>query len=420
MKFETNNLSKTEVEFEVEVPAEEFKRFIDKALMDLGKDLEIKGFRKGKAPHKVIEEHFGSEKVLVEAADLAVNQTYRRAVLESKVDALFNPDIKIKKLAKGDNLVYTAKTSIIPRIELPDYQKIASKKKKNKTEVEEKEIERTLDWLRKSRAKFSLKNGPAENGDFIQIEFAIESKPAQKDNFILGQGHFLPGFEEQLIGMKGGEEKNIKLDIPKEKALSKFGNNVKVKVTSVQKMELAELNDDFVKSLGKFTDLDSLKKSIKDGIAMEKEQAEIQRIRNEILDQISKSIKVDLPDSLIKQEQEQMLQGLKNQASQTMKIPFDQYLEKIKKKEKDVLDSLKQEAEKKIKRFFILREIGKKENIQVSDQEVQDEVNKTLARYSSVEEAEKHLGVDLERFKDYTREVIKNEKIFKILTQNIC
>ncbi len=419
MKFEKKNLSKTEVEFEIEVPAEEFNRFIDRALMDLGKDLEIKGFRKGKAPKKVIEEHFGSEKVLIEAADLAVNRTYRQAVIESQLDALLNPEIKIKKLVKGDKLIYTAKTSIIPQIELPDYKKIASKVKRNKVKVEKKEIEKTLDWLRKSRAKFTLKNGPADNGDFVQIEFAIESKPAQKDGFILGQGHFLPGFEEQIIGMKAGEEKNVKLDIPKENALSKFGNNVKVKVISVQKMELAELNDDFAKSVGKFTNLDSLKKNIEQGIAMEKEQAEMQRVRNEILKNIAKSIKTSLPDSLVKQEQEQMLQGLKNQVSQTIQIPFDQYLDKIHKKEKDIMDSLKQEAEKKIKRFFILREIGKKENVQVSDQEVFDEVNKTLGRYPSVEQAEKHLGVDLEKFKDYTREVIRNEKIFKVLTQNI-
>jgi len=402
MKYTVKNLSKTEAEFEVEISPEDFNKAIDKTIEELGKDIEIKGFRKGKAPKNTIEEHFGSEKILIEAADKAVSQAYSEAVKESKIKAILKPEVEIKKMAKGDVLMFTAKTSVLPDIELPDYKNIASKIKRNKIEVKEEDIQKTLDWLQKSRAKMILKNDKAEKGDFVQIEYIIEDKP-QKDGFILGQGHFVPGFEDNLIGMKAGEEKEI--EIPEK-------GKIKTKVISVNTMELAEINDEFAKSLGSFRNLESLKSNIKQGIAQEKEQVEIQRVRNEILDKIIGKINIDLPQPLVKQEKDQMLKNLREQIKQRMQMSFEEYLKKAKKTEEEILKPLEKEAEKKLKVFMVLREIGEKENIQVSEDELKDEVNKTLKQIPR-EQAEK--DIDLESFKNYTREVIKNEKIFKIL-----
>jgi len=402
MKYIVKNLSKTEVEFEIEISPEDFNKAIDKTIEELGKDIEIKGFRKGKAPKNVIEEHFGSEKILIEAADKAVSQAYSEAVKESKVKAILKPEVEIKKMAKGDVLMFIAKTAILPDIELPDYKDIASKIKRNKVEVKDEDVQKTLDWLQKSRAKMILKNDKAEKGDFVQIEYIIEGK-TQKDGFILGQGHFVPGFEDNLIGMKAGEEKEIEIEKGK----------IKTKIISVNTMELAEINDEFAKSLGSFENLESLKNNIKEGITQEKEQVETQRVRNEALDKIIEKIKIDLPQPLLKQEKDQMFRNLKEQVKQRMQISFEEYLKKVKKTEEDILKPLEKEAEKKLKVFMVLREIGEKENVQVSDQEITEEVDKILKRYPTIEEAEK--DIDLESFKNYTREVIKNEKIFKIL-----
>jgi trigger factor len=409
MKYTVKNLSKTEVEFEIEVLAEDFNKFIDQTIEALGKDIEVKGFRKGKAPKNIIEEHFGSEKILVEAADHAVSHAYRDAVLESKIQAVLKPEVEIKKMAKGDSLIFTAKTCILPDIELPDYKEISSKIKRNKVEVKEEDIQKTLDWLQKSRSKLSLKNDSAKNGDFVQIEYAINNN-VQKDGFILGQGHFLLGFEDKLIDMKAGDEKEIELDVPEQGKIK-----IKTKLISVNNMELPEINDEFAQSLGKFQNLESLKNNIKEGIAEEKEQVETQRIRNEVLDQIIKKVKIELPAPLVEQEKNQMLESLKQQISQRMQLSFEDYLKKAKKSEQDVLKPLEQEAERKLKVFIVLRKIGEKENIQVSGEEVLDEVNKTLKQYPSIEEAEKGIGIDLESFKDYTKEVIRNEKIFKTI-----
>ncbi len=145
MDIKIVNESKTEIDLEITVLAEEFSKFFDKALTSMGKELELKGFRKGNAPAEAVEEHFQTEKVLLEAADLAVNDTYKEAIQEKKIDAIFYPKVEIKKLAKGNELVYTAKVSILPQIELPDYKEIASKVTGNAVEIDDKEIELSFD-----------------------------------------------------------------------------------------------------------------------------------------------------------------------------------------------------------------------------------------------------------------------------------
>ncbi len=380
MKFEIKNQTSTEIEIEVEVSSEELSSFIDKALNNLGKDLGIKGFRKGKAPKNIVEEHFSSEGVLTEAADLAVNETYKKVVLqlaeENNVQAIFHPKVEIKKLAKGNDLIYTAKTAIFPKITLPDYKDLASKVKRLEVKIDDKEIEQALAWLQKTRAKLTLKNEPAQKGDFVQIEYTLADKPGSdpiKDGFILGEGRLLPGFEDNLVGMKANDEKKgIDLDSNGKKFI------VDVKMTSVQSMELPEINDEFAKSVGKFSGLDSLKKSVIEGISVEKKQEEIQRLRSEILGAIEKETKIELPDVLVENEQRQMLKNIKNQISQNLKMSFEDYLTKTKKTEEEILGSLKPESEKKIKSFLILKEIGEKEGIKVADEESIEKILKLL------------------------------------------
>ena len=392
MKSTIKKLPKSEVELEIKVSAEEFGRFIEQATLNLGGDLEIKGFRKGKAPKNIIEERIGMEKILIEAGDLAVNETYKKAVLENKIEVIFQPKIEIKKLAKGNDLVFLARTAVLPEVELPDYKKIASEVKRNKAVVEEKEIEDAFKWLQKSRAKITLKNQSAQKSDFVEIEYwsAQIQGEGQKDAFILGEGHFIPGFEEKIIGMKSGEEKeNI--------TLNKDGKEIilKVKVISVQNVELPEANDQFAKSLGEFENLDALKKNIKQGLILEKEQAETQRVRQEILERISEKIKAEIPDVLIENEQKQMLENLKKMVSERLKIPFEDYLSKIKKTEKEILDSFLPAAQKKVRNFLVLREIGKREKVEVSEEEL--------------------ANLDSGQSKEYSEETLRTEKIFAML-----
>ena len=430
MLVKINKLSKSQIELEIEVPADKFDNFVKQATLSLGKDLEIKGFRKGKAPKNIIEEHVGSEKILIEAANLAVDETYRKAVLENKIEAIFHPKIEIKKLALGNPLIFSAKTAILPEVILPDYKKIASKIERKEISVEDKEISSALKWLQKSRAKFAVKDQPAQKNDFVEIEYSSTQigQEAQKDAFVLGEGHFLQGFEEKIIGMKSGEEKeNI--------TLNKDGKEIilKVKIISVQNVEFPEINDEFAKSLGKFDNLGALKKNIKQGLILEKEQAEKQRSRQEILERIGEKAKIEIPDVLIENEQKQMFESLKKMVSEKLnpvrdsggrekaqkesisngvKISFQDYLKKVGKTEEQVLDSFSPQAQKKVRNYLILREIGKKELDPVRSRPAEGTATAVSGRPASN-------GVDPEEIKKYTTEAEKIEKTFAILESSV-
>jgi len=304
-------------------------------------------------------------------------------------------------------------------IKLPDYKKIASKVRKRKVEVSGGEVEEALNWLQKSRAKFSLKDSPCQKGDWLEIEYwsnQIENGTKRKDAFLLGQGQLIPGFEENLEGMKIGQEKEFQLTFPENhyrKDLIGKKIDFQVKINSIQKVEFPEINDQFAQNLGQFQNLEALKKSIKEGLDLEKEEIESKRAQKEILEKIGQGIEIELPEDLVEKEKKQMVENLKINVFQNLQIPFEDYLKKINKTEKEILDYFLPEAKKRVKNFLILKEIGKREGVEVSGEEIKEEINKILKHYPSIEKAEKEL--DLEKLKMYIENRIKNEKTLQML-----
>ena len=435
------------MELEIEISSEEFDKYINQAVLDLAKNIGIQGFRKGKAPVDMARQRIGEEKIIMEAAEIAIQENYRKAVIENKIEPILQPEVEIIKLAKGNPFIFKAKISVLPKIDLPDYKKIVFSIKKNKISIEEKEINDSLDWVRKSRAKFYVKNEPAENKDFVEIEYwiseaenflppkninPVRNNPLEadavplraerisngiKDEFILGEGHLLADFEKTLIGMKAGEEKQDNIfDIPEnhhQKDVAGKKVKIKVKMVSVQKMELPELNDELAKSLGNFNSLEELKENIKQGIINEKEHDQTHKLRGEILEKIRKEIKWEMPDVLIDGEQKRMQEELKHSVLHNLKITFEEYLKQINKTEKEVMDSLREEAENRAKNFLVLTSIQEKENILATPEEIEEEANHALKHYSEQKETQNQL--DLERLKIYTESAIKNEKTLKLL-----
>jgi len=411
MEVKITDLEKSQKQLDIELSKEEFDAFIEKAYKKVGANMELKGFRKGMVPRDIIEKTVGKDGILIEAGDLAVQESYKKAVLDNNLEPIDIPNVQIKKIAVGSPLAFEAKVFVMPKVILPDYKKIAKSVKKEEVKVEPKEIEGTLKWIQRSRAKFSAKQGPAQKGDFVEIEYSSEDLPeinktnAKKDAFILGEGHFIPGFEDEITGMNALQEKiNVKIDIPKDHSFKKIaGRNIgfNIKLNSVQKVEFPEINDEFAKNLGNFENLEHLKNSIKDGLFKEKESALQQKIRNEILDNIAKDSKIDIPDVLVQKEQEHLFEHLKERAS----------LEKTKVSDEELKKMILPQAEKKVKNFLVLREIGRIENIEVSEQEQKEEMNKILSQYKDP----KKIELDPEQLKDYTKEVIRTEKIFQLL-----
>ncbi len=417
MKSSIKKLPKSKVELKVEIPQEEFQKFVQESIKELGQDLEVKGFRKGQAPENVVKENIGIDKILSHAAEKAVREKYSQVIERKEIEPISQPKVEVLKLAEGNDFEFKLTTTVLPEIELPDYKKMASKVEKKEVSVSDQEVEDALKWLQKSRSKFTPVERESKKGDFVEIEYEspqIENSKKIKDGFESGKGHFIPGFEEKLEKVKKGDEKEFSLTFPKDYKKEELAGkkaDFKVKVNEVKEMEVPEINDEFASKMGSFDNLEALKKNIKEGLEQEKKNAEKQRRRNQILENIAEKIKVEIPEELIESEKNKLFEDFKQNISQRMKMSFEDYLSSVKKDKKEIEDSFLSQAEKKIKFFLILKEIGKKEDIKIEEKEIEENLNEHLKSYSP-EQKDK---VDLNSLRGYTREVIYNEKVFQKL-----
>jgi len=305
-------------------------------------------------------------------------------------------------------------------IKLGNYKGL--KVKKNKVKVEPEEVKRSLDYLQNSRAKTITVNKPAEKGNRLEIDFEIRQGGVKIENgvsknyaLILGKGYFLPGFEKELEKMKAGQEKEFSLKVPADWSDSKIaGKNLdfKVKMNLVQERELPVLNDEFAKSLGSFDCLATLKKSIEQGLLQEKEIREKQRIRIELIEKVAQDSKMEIPDALIENELEKMVNELRTSIN-NIGLEFNKYLKETKKTIEDLKKNWQKQAEKRACIGLCLQAIAEKENIEVSDEEIKEKINQDLKHYSNIEEVKKN--IDLSALKEYTRNILRNEKVFELL-----
>jgi trigger factor len=417
MKTEIKKLGKSQVELDFELTDEEFKKYIDKALDHVKNHVKVDGFRKGHVPNHIVEAQIGQENILAEAGDLAVRESYTKYVNENNLEPVGNPEISVTKVAKGSPFGFKATVTVLPEITLPSYKDIAKAVKGQEFSVTEEEVTHALNHLQKSRAKMTLKDGAAEKKDFVEISYQnkdVNDGKEINDQFVLGEGGFMAGFEDQIVGMKAGEEKEFASKFPKNSAQKNLAGKdgmFKVKLKGVQKMELPEISDEFAQQLGGFNSLTALKENVKMGMTEEKAEAEKQRRRNEVLEKITTDTKMELPESMIEYEQDHLLDNFKNQISQQFHLTFEEYLTSIKQTEEAMKESFKKEAEKRLKSFLVLREIGKQEKVEVTSEEISDEINKSVAQYEPAQLAK----IDINELKEYTKGVLFNEKVFQIL-----
>ncbi len=412
-----NKLPKSEIELEFEINAEEFNSFVKKSFREISQNLEVKGFRKGTVPENIAKEHINQQAVLSKAAEQVAQKEYDQYLSENNIDPISYPELIVDKLAENNEFLFKIKVTVLPDLDLPDYKNIAKKVDKKTTEVKDQEIIQTLEWIQKTRAKKIIKQGAAERGDLVEIEYYSPETKEQKDTFLLGEGKLIPGFEEYIIGMNAGEEKKeIRITLPVNHNIKEMAGKeiiFKIKLINVYKMEIPELTDDFAKSIGEFKNIENLKENVKQGIQQEKEQGEKERRRSEILQQIAEKTKVEIPSILIEKEQKNLINNLKEQVKNRMNLSFEDYLNQIKKTEKEVSDSLLIEAEKRVKQFLILKEITKLEKVEATEEEIKKESDIFLKKYKSTPEAKQ--DIDEDKLRVYTEEAVKNEKVLQLL-----
>ncbi len=422
MELKIKEMSKTKKEIEVILPPEKIGEYADRAVEIISSGKNISGFRPGKAPRRMVEEMFGKEAVWQEACNLAVKENYSQVMEKNDFPMVVAPEIQVQSAELNKSLYYKIIIEVLPEIILPDYKKIAGQvfKEKQEIKVEEEEIDKTLEAVRQSRAKIKAVTRSAKKGDEVLIDFegkiggiSQAGLKSEKTPFIIGEEKFIKGFEDQLVGLNSGDSKTFLLEAETSDPRGNKGKKeieFNVKVHSVSERELPEANDEFAQSFGQFSGLKDLREKLKENIRIEKELKEKNRIRVKILESIAEKTSLDIPESLINRELDNMIEEFKAKLAQSG-LSFEEYLKRAQKTEQSFREEWTIDARKRILGGLILEEIAKKENIEVKNEEVEKESNAYL---SSLRAQQADLP-DPEKLKNYIRSLMKNEKVFQLL-----
>lgn len=425
MKVELKKFPKSQAELTVEIPAEKWKGYFDRAAKHLAEHINIPGFRPGKISAKTLEQNIGAAAIYEEVAEIAINDTFSRAAKEKELIPIGQPKIDVLKLAPENPIIYKAAFAVLPKIKLADYKKFIFEAgiKLEKAKAEEKEIKESIDYLLNSRAKLAPVARTARKGDRVEIDFStrignvkMEKGESKNHPLIIGKSHFLPEFEARIIGMISGSEKRFDVKYPADyfsKELAGKNVSFSVKMNLVQEITTPEFNDDFAKMLGKFLSAEALKKSLTDGIVAEKTRKEKEKFRGKIIDKLVKKFgSAELPDILIEAEKDRILAEVKcNIESNGLKV--DEYFAQIKKTEADLRKEWDETAKNRINTFIINYEIAKMENLKATKEEVDAEINKVLAYYKNTAQAEKE--VDMGKMTHNIQDFLINNKVFELL-----
>lgn len=426
MHVTVKKLPASKVELSISLPWEEWKDELDHATKHLAKDVKVSGFRPGKAPRDVVEKRLGKETILMESAEHIVSHSYAKALEENKIEAIGRPDVKLGTIVLEKPFEYTITTSVMPEVVLKawekDVKKINADFAKKEDVILDADIDAELTKLAEMRAKLVTVNREAKIGDNVLVDFSvfqngvlIENGKSEKHPLVLGKGVFIPGFEDNLVGMKEGDEKTFELSFPKEyhaKHLAGKPAMFQVKLGIVQEREVAVIDDAFAKSLGNFETLEKLRENMRSGMLEEKKMKSKEEHRAHILDSLVEKVTLEYPDILVEEEQSRMVHEFRTQV-ESMGIQFADYLTQMKKTEDDLKREWLPQAKKRLSAHLILVHLAKDQDIDVDSQEIEAEMNRTLQGYKDIKDVEKN--IDMERLYNAIQGQLRNEKTFDFL-----
>lgn len=381
-----------EVNFKLE--GKEWVELQDKAFEKLNKKANIDGFRPGKAPRDIFEKKYGKQEIILEAADEATNKEYKRLLGENKITPIIEPKVE---LIKCDSDTLEVKFTFItdPEVTLGEYTNL--KVKKEKAKVTKEEVDNSIKELLNEYAEVVVKEGNVESGDIAIIDFAgykdgvaFEGGTSENYSLTIGSNTFIPGFEDAVIGMAKGEEKDIELTFPEDYMQEDLkGQKVvfKVKLNEIKTRKIPELNKEFFEDLNMegITDKESLEKDIKEELTHRKEHELEHAYEDACLDKAANNMKIEILPELIDDEAHHMYHEFMDRMKR-QGITEELYLKYTNSTEEDLIEKMKDEAKKRIQYRYLLREIIKKENIKITDKEAKEKIKEIAKQYNVTEE----------------------------------
>ena len=426
MQVNKKDLEKSQVELTVELSAEEFAPFVEKGAKKLAEKIKIEGFRPGKAPLEVLKAKVGEMSILEEAAQLAVNKTLDDVLAEriNEIKAVGQPNVNISKLAPNNPFEYKVILSVLPEIELGKYKDLGLRAEEAK--VEEKELDKILNDLREMRAKEVLaeKDRVIEKGDKVVVDIKLfDGKVPLEEGvhndlaLLTGKNYFVPGFDEKIIGAKNEEELKFQLPYPEDhhqKNLAGKIINFEVKIKSVYKRELPELNDDFAKGF-RVENLEALRNDLRENVLQEKKRELDLKNESEMIAKILEGTKIgDLPEILIESESRNIMSELE-QSVLRQGGKFEDYLNHLKKTRDELRLEMLPNAVKRVKSSLLIREIAVLEKIEASDKEIEEKILELKEQYKGNEEVQKM--IQEHHYKHYLKNILSNEKVLAKLKE---
>ncbi|MFD2681475.1 trigger factor [Bacillus seohaeanensis] len=375
----------------IEVEAAKVNEGLDAAFKKVVKQVNVPGFRKGKMPRGMFEKRFGVESLYQDALDFILPEAYANAVEEAGIEPVDRPEIDVEQMEKGKELIFTAKVTVKPEVKLGEYKGLEVEKVE--TEVTAEDVDAELNTMQERQAELAIKEeGKAEEGDTVTIDFegfvdgeAFEGGQAENYSLELGSGSFIPGFEEQLVGLEAGAETEVEVNFPEEYHAAELAGKAatfKVKIHEIKAKELPELDDEFAKDVDEEVEtLAELKEKIQTRLQESKKTEAETAVRESLVEQASENAEVEIPEVMVNSEVDRMMQEF-GQRLQMQGMNLELYFQFSGQTEEDLRNQMTEDAQKRVRTNLTLEAIAAAENLEVSDEEAETEVSQMAEQYN--------------------------------------
>lgn len=427
MQVNVEKLEKNVVVMEVEVEEVKLTQACDKAYAKIAKKVNIPGFRKGKTPRAVLERHIGKEAVYDEALEILLPEVYVQALDEAKIEPIDRPQVEVTQLEAGKPLIFKATVEVKPEVKLGQYIGLEVVKEEN--EVTEEQVNEELKKLQQRHAKLiTLEEGTVEQGDTVTLDFEgfIDDVPfpggkGEEHPLEIGSGTFIPGFEDQLVGMAIGENKDVKVTFPEDYQAAELAGKeaiFKSTIKGIKRKEFTSIDDEFAKDVSEFGTLDELKTDILNRLNQAAELKSNQEFRKGVIEASLANAEVEIPEVMVSSRVETMINNMA-QRFQSQGFSLENYLQYTNSTIEQLKENFRPEAERDVKVNLVLEAIAKAENLQVSDEDLDKEINKMAEQYKQ-EPAQLRTLIESQGNINFLRDEIGKDKTIDFLVEKVA
>jgi trigger factor len=425
MKASWEKTEKNQGVLTVETDEQSVAKALDQAFKKVVKKVSVPGFRKGKVPRPIFEKRFGVEALYQDALDILLPEAYEAAVKETGIEPVDRPEIDIEQLEKGKSLIFKATVTVKPEVKLGEYKGLEVEEKD--FSVKPEDVDAELERMQKQQGQLeAIEDGAVEKGDRVIIDFEgfVDGEPfeggkAEKYTLEVGSGTFIPGFEDQLVGMKPGEEKDVEVTFPEDYHASELAGKpavFKVKLHEIKRLNLPELDDEFAQDVSEFDTLAELKADIEKNLNDKAKKEKENYIRNELVELAAKNAEIEIPQVMIDHEVDHMLRDFE-QRLMYQGLNLEMYAQFTGQDKEALKEQFKEDAEKRVRANLVLEAIAKAENIEVTEEEIEQEI-KTMAEQMGREVEEVRKLLEQQGVIESVKEQLRVKKTIDLLVSN--